>query len=244
MSERVINYNEMILKNYQNTYPNLAEFSYDERNDALVYEGNFVKLNGYGLSRIDPVFFNMNPEDIYIYFKNGFYTSQNKNAQIENYLSQFIITEDEEETIKSYVSQYIDKLNIYARNIQFFDNYFQNDSVKSFINDLMAAKSIVEEAKKLANSNNYNVYQMIVNAYDAEMDSMNQNQNKNQNLDKGMSLTRNLNSSIYSEFAKNATYLEELKKDDKLGMAGYTSIILIIASAVTFGIYLAVNFLG
>lgn len=244
MSERVINYNEMILKNYQNTYPNLAEFSYDERNDALVYEGNFVKLNGYGLSRIDPVFFNMNPEDIYIYFKDGFYTSQNKNAQIENYLSQFIITEDEEETIKSYVSQYIDKLNIYARNIQFFDNYFQNDSVKSFINDLMAAKSIVEEAKKLANSNNYNVYQMIVNAYDAEMDSMNQNQNKNQNLDKGMSLTRNLNSSIYSEFAKNAAYLEELKKDDKLGMAGYTSIILIIASAVTFGIYLAVNFLG
>lgn len=54
--EQIINYNDAILKNYQKTYPNLAEFTYDVTTDALVYEGNYVKLNGYGLSRIDPIF--------------------------------------------------------------------------------------------------------------------------------------------------------------------------------------------
>lgn len=76
----------------------------------------------------------MNPEDIFIYFKDGFYQTGNKNAQIEEYFNQLIITEDEEETIKKYVSQYIDKLNIYARNAQFFDKYYQNESVRMFNN--------------------------------------------------------------------------------------------------------------
>ena len=45
--EQIINYNDAILKYYQKTYPNLAEFTYDVTNDALVYEGNDGKLNGY-----------------------------------------------------------------------------------------------------------------------------------------------------------------------------------------------------
>ena len=243
MSNANVNYNEMILKNYQKTYPNLAEFSYDQANDCLVYEGNFVKLNGYGLSRIDPVFFNMNPEDIFIYFKNGFYQMANKNAQIQEYLNQLIITEDEEQTIKNYVDQYIDKLNIYARNAQFFDKYYQNQSVKDFISDLMAAKKIVEESRKLATPNTYDAYKMIASAYDNQMASTNKQQASS--LGNEMVLRRTKSEFAgYSEFDKNLAYLDKLNRKDKLGMSGFTSIVLIISSAVTFGMYLALKLLG
>lgn len=243
MAENIVNYNESILKNYQKTYPNLAEFSYDAINDCLVYEGNFIKLNGYGLSRIDPVFFNMNPDDIFTYFKNAFYQPGNKNAQIEEYLNQLIITEDEEDTIQKYVSQYIDKLNIYARNAQFFDKYLQNESVKAFISDFMETKRIIEEARKLANPSTYNAYQMIANAYNNEMASMNQEMGNSES--KEMTLTRTIPSfNGYNEFEKNQTYLEELNRKDKMSMAGFTSMILIISTTVAAGMYLALKIIG
>lgn len=243
MEKNIVNYNELILKNYQKTYPNLAEFSYDVLNDALVYEGNFIKLNGYGLSRIDPVFFNMNPEDIFTYFKNAFYQTSNKNAQIKEYLNQLIITEDEEKTIKQYVSQYIDKLNIYARNAQFFDKYLQNESVKAYISDFLETKSIIEDARKLASPSIYNAYQMIANAYNNEMSSMNQQMGNSES--KEMTLTRTKPGfNGYSEFDKNADYLEGLNRKDKINIAGFTSILLVISSTIVTGIYLALKFLG
>lgn len=243
MAENIINYNEMILKNYQKTYPNLAEFSYDALNDALVYEGNFIKLNGYGLSRIDPVFFNMNPEDIFTYFKNAFYQTGNKNAQIEEYLNQLIITEDEEETIQKYVSQYIDKLNIYARNAQFFDKYLQNESVRAYISDFMETKRIIEEARKLANPSTYNAYQMIANAYNNEMSSMNQQMGNTES--KEMTLTRTIPGfNGYSEFDKNQAYLDELNRKDKMTKAGFTSMLLVISTTIVAGMYLALKILG
>ena len=48
----------------------------------------------------------------------------------------------------------------------------------------------------------------------------------------------------YTEFDKNLDYLNELNKKDKMGMAGYTSLILVITSAITFGMYLALKLLG
>ena len=44
--ENIVSFNGTILSNYQKTYPNLSKFTYDQANDALVYEGNFIKLNG------------------------------------------------------------------------------------------------------------------------------------------------------------------------------------------------------
>ena len=206
MTEKKINYNEIILKNYQKTYPNLAEFSYDTLNDSLVYEGNYIKLNGYGLSRIDPIFFLLNPEDIFLYFKNGFYQESNKNIQI-------------------------------------FDKNLQNESIKNFISDFLEAKKIIEEARKLASDNNYNVYQMINSAYNSEMSSYNQSQSKQ--MDKQMQLTRTKsNFNGYSEFDKNEEYLNKLNKKENLGISGFTSIILIITSALSAGMYIALKLLN
>lgn len=240
--EQIINYNDAILKNYQKTYPNLAEFTYDVTTDALVYEGNYVKLNGYGLSRIDPIFFNMMPEDIFIYMKNGFYQNAQEDKQINEYLSQFVITEEEIGFINSYVERYIERLNIYARNRDVFDKYLSNDSIKDFMESIRNAKKIIDFAKNNAKENNNSVYSMLRNAYDKEMASMNQNNEQEKTIDKTLSLSRtNSKFSGFSEFEKNEQYLKELNDRSKLSVAGYTSILLIIATTVSVGMYLAIQ---
>lgn len=240
--EQIINYNDAILKNYQKTYPNLAEFTYDVTTDALVYEGNYVKLNGYGLSRIDPIFFNMMPEDIFIYMKNGFYQNAQEDKQINEYLSQFVITEEEIGFINSYVERYIERLNIYARNRDIFDKYLSNDSIKDFMESIRNAKKIIDLAKNNAKENDNSVYSMLRNAYDKEMASMNQNNEQEETIDKTLSLTRtNSKFSGFSEFEKNEQYLKELNDRSKLSVAGYTSILLIIATTVSVGMYLAIQ---
>lgn len=240
--EQIINYNDAILKNYQKTYPNLAEFTYDATTDALIYEGNYVKLNGYGLSRIDPIFFNMMPEDIFIYMKNGFYQNAQEDKQINEYLSQFVITEEEIGFINSYVERYIERLNIYARNRDVFDKYLSNDSIKDFMESIRNAKKIIDFAKNNAKENNSSVYSMLRNAYDKEMASMNQNNEQEKTIDKTLSLTRtNSKFSGFSEFEKNEQYLKELNDRSKLSVAGYTSILLIIATTISAGMYLAIQ---
>lgn len=240
--EQIINYNDAILKNYQKTYPNLAEFTYDVTTDALVYEGNYVKLNGYGLSRIDPIFFNMMPEDIFIYMKNGFYQNAQEDKQINEYLSQFVITEEEIGFINSYVERYIERLNIYARNRDVFDKYLSNDSIKDFMESIRNAKKIIDFAKNNAKENNSSVYSMLRNAYDKEMASMNQNNEQEKTIDKTLSLTRtNSKFSGFSEFEKNEQYLKGLNDRSKLSVAGYTSILLIIATTISVGMYLAIQ---
>lgn len=240
--EQIINYNDAILKNYQKTYPNLAEFTYDVTTDALVYEGNYVKLNGYGLSRIDPIFFNMMPEDIFIYMKNGFYQNAQEDKQINEYLSQFVITEEEIGFINSYVERYIERLNIYARNRDVFDKYLSNDSIKDFMESIRNAKKIIDFAKNNAKENNSSVYSMLRNAYDKEMASMNQNNEQEKTIDKTLSLSRtNSKFSGFSEFEKNEQHLKELNDRSKLSVAGYTSILLIIATTISVGMYLAIQ---
>lgn len=240
--EQIINYNDAILKNYQKTYPNLAEFTYDVTTDALVYEGNYVKLNGYGLSRIDPIFFNMMPEDIFIYMKNGFYQNAQEDKQINEYLSQFVITEEEIGFINSYVERYIERLNIYARNRDVFDKYLSNGSIKDFMESIRNAKKIIDFAKNNAKENNSSVYSMLRNAYDKEMASMNQNNEQEKTIDKTLSLSRtNSKFSGFSEFEKNEQYLKELNDRSKLSVAGYTSILLIIATTISVGMYLAIQ---
>lgn len=242
--EQIINYNDAILKNYQKTYPNLAEFTYDVTTDALVYEENYVKLNGYGLSRIDPIFFNMMPEDIFIYMKNGFYQNAQEDKQINEYLSQFVITEEEIGFINSYVERYIERLNIYARNRNVFDKYLSNDSIKDFMESIRNAKKIIDFAKNNAKENDNSVYSMLRNAYDKEMASMNQNNEQEKTIDKTLSLTRtNSKFSGFSEFEKNEQYLKELNDRSKLSVAGYTSILLIITTTVSVGMYLAIQLL-
>ena len=112
-----------------------------------------------------------------------------------------------------------DELKIFLNNLSYEEllnkiKYYQNESVRMFITDFMATKKIIEEARRLANPNAYNAYQMVSNAYNDEMTSMNQQQSNT--MGKEMTLTRTKPEfGGYSEFDKNVDYLEYVRKIKK-----------------------------
>lgn len=228
---------EKIFKNYQAKYPNLAPFILNSENNTLIYEGNYLKLNGFELSRIDEVFFNLSSEDIFIFLKNGFYQETRINEQIINLANQFVITEEEEAFIKSYVNKYFIKLNLYNRNKEFFAKYmFDNENVKNYFLTFKRTSEIINDSK----NNQNDVYQMINKAYNESLSAL----GNEQSMEQGMSLTRAKQGiSGYEKFNDNQRYLEELNKKQKLSMAGFTSIVLIVSTAVAVGSYLALYLL-
>lgn len=243
--EPIINLNEKILTNYQRLYPNLKDFSYDATNDALIYEGNAINLNGDGLSRIDPVFFQMLPEDIFAYIKCGFYVNANENQGIEALFNQLVITEEEVISLESFAQRFNIKCQIYSRNKQLLDELaMKNDSVASFTKSLIESNNLINQARLLSDNPaiGMSAASILYHAYENDIQKINSaslaNENNNESTqEKGMSLTRT--KAGFSGFDEER-YIEE---KSRLGIAGFSSIILLIAATITAGIYLAITVL-
>ena len=243
MTTQIVNYNDKILKNYQKDFPNLVNFSYDEQTDSLIYLGNSIKLNGYGLSRINPVFFNLLPEDIFTFFKDGFYQETNENIQIQNLFNQFVITEEEISFINNYAHKFIDRFSIYQKNSSLFDKYAQNESIQNFLKQTEEAAKIIKEVESKYNIHSNDALSILNEAYQKakNINIFSTSQNVNLSNEQGLKLTRKLSS--YEQFQENEQYLQKLNQENKLGMAGFSSLILVISSAITFGMYIAIQLL-
>lgn len=238
MEKTYIALNETILKNYQSVYPNLKDFSYDVETDTLIYQGNRVFLNGYGLSRIDPVFFALNPEDIFSYFANGFYYNTKDSAQVEDLFGQLVITEDEVDYLSKFASKYNERCIIYAKNKTFFDEMCPiNENVKEFAGELLKEKNVVDVARNNISTDKNDAMGILNSFINKQMPS---NTNSN-SMEKGMTLTRTKPG--FTGFDEDA-YLKELEQRDKFGMAGFASIVLIIGAILFVGIGLGIVLLG
>lgn len=234
------NFNELILSNYQKRYPNLQAFSYDNNTDSLVYEGNYIRLNGNGLTKAKEIFFNLQPDDIFTYFKNGFYQDTNEALQIEALTKQMVITEEEVEFIKNYIRKYNQRLIIYARNKILFDKNIDNEDIRNFFQCMKDAKNLIDRAKNMSGTNN--TYDIINDTWQNIQTS---NLNETKSMDMGLSLTRKKEGfNYYQEVAENEAHLNELNKKQKLSIAGFTSIVIIVSTVVSAGAYLALMLLS
>ena len=233
------NINNDILTNYQQTYPNLRDFFYNEATDTIIYHGLTIKLNGYGLSRIDKIFFNLTPDDIFTYLKNGFYQNTEEADLMNSLLNQLIITEEEVAFIDSYLQKLADRLKIYEHNKDFIDSNLTNPSIKDFFDKIRNGSKVIEKINT-GNFSNQNVADIFTQAYQKYFFTTGLENSQ----EKIQSLTRtNPNFRGYQEFSENEQYLQELKQRDKFGLAGYTSILLIIMTSITAGMYIALQFL-
>lgn len=236
MNNQIVNLNE-VLSNFQKNYPNLANFKYDQGMDALVYEGNYIRLNGYMLSRINPLLFTMSPDDIFTYLKNGFYYNTDENGLLNSLLSKLIITDEEAIFIKNYITRFITRYNLYLNNKELFDSLMVSDeNINNYIKTMIESKKIIDSVKDITLNDEHDALSMLANSYRNEMNDINSN-----GLSQGLSLTRT--NPNFGKFKENEEYLKKIEKDQKMGMAGFTRIILIISSAVTFGMYLALKFM-
>lgn len=250
MSE-IINISENIKENLEKKkekYPNLRDFYYDENSDTLTYNGETICPASYALSHTAQVFFQMVPQDIFDYLKNGFYYQSSAELEKINDMlkKELVITEEEQNQLKTFVKQYIKRLEIYMNNKLLFDQGLNDLDLNAFINNLLARKGIIESVN---NNTYYSVAASIIkNEYDSIINQINTKNSEQVNdleneMTRQMTLTRKPPKSVSYIFPEQEDVDKEIEKNQHLGMAGFTSIILIIATVVTVGMYLAAKLL-
>lgn len=241
----IINFSEQIKNNLEKKkekYPNLAGFIYDEETDTLTYNNQTINPAGYALNHTAPVFFQMVPQDIFEYLKNGFYfQSPNEISKIKSMITtEMVITEEEEQQLKNFVRQYIVRLEIYMDNKILFEQGIQDADLNNFISNLLERRQVIDGVKTGIYPNSV-AANIIKQEYDTFTSNLNTEQSMENNLEKEMTLTRKPPKTVSYIFPEQEDVDKQVENSQRLGMAGFTSIILIIATAVTFGMYLALK---
>ncbi|MFR5857224.1 MAG: hypothetical protein ACLUFU_05365 [Bacilli bacterium] len=232
-------------------YPNLADFYYDKETDTITYKGQTIKNVGASLDHIDSIFFQLVPDDIFTYLKNGFYRLSGLDLEkIKSMLLQeTIITEEEERLLKKFVKDTYGKMSIYGNNNVLFNANPDNLYICSFTQDIKDRSQILDVAKNMPD----NIAAQIINetvfslASGQNLDDINQEESKSNTneLDRGMKLTRmNPNTPFNYVFREQSEIDAETEAKNKLGLAGFSNIVLILISVITFGMFIVVLTLG
>lgn len=241
----IINISDNIKESFEKNkekYPNLQGFEYDENTDTLTFNGQTVSPAGYALSHTDPVFFQMIPQDIFTYLKNGFYfQSPNEISKIKNMItSELVITEDEENILKTFVKQYFKRLEIYVNNKLLFDESLQDIDLNTFVNNLLDRRNVIEGVKTGLYPNSV-AANIIIAEYTQITEQLDNSQQSNKEMERPMTLTRKQPKSISYIFPEQEDVDRQVEREQRFGIAGFTSVVLIIATAITFGMYLALK---
>lgn len=230
----------------QEKYPNLRDFKFDD--NILSYNGNFFENAEAGINHTAPIFFQMIPSDIFDYLKDGFYyQSDGELEKVKNMLSQeMIITEEEAEILKKFARDYLRRIQMYANNEFLFKSNPDNPDLENFLKDLKIRKDIMTNLGNnmsiAANIINNEVNNMTNNIQE-QTQTQNQEQNQNLELDRGFSRTRT-NPNFNYRFREQDEIDAEDERKNRLGLAGFSNIVLILVSALTFGMFIAVVTLG
>ncbi len=230
------------LEKCKEKYPNLRDFQYDPDSDILTFNGNSIKNAGDGINHIATIFFQMIPQDIFDYLKNGFYhQSEAELEKVKSMLSQeMIITEDEEAFLKKFARDYLRKIQMYANNKFLFDSNPNNPDLDDFLKDLKTRKEIMANL-----GNNMSIAATIINSEVDSMTKQNQVQEESPEMEKGMSLTRTNpkapSTQNFTEFPDQAEVNNLYKVRD---FRGYCNMVLILVSAITLGMFIAIVTLG
>ena len=230
------------LEKCKEKYPNLRDFQYDPDSDILTFNGNSIKNAGDGINHIATIFFQMIPQDIFDYLKNGFYhQSEAELEKVKSMLSQeMIITEDEEAFLKKFARDYLRKIQMYANNKFLFDSNPNNPDLDDFLKDLKTRKDIMANL-----GNNMSIAATIINSEVDSMTKQNQVQEESPEMEKGMSLTRTNpkapSTQNFTEFPDQAEVNNLYKVRD---FRGYCNMVLILVSAITVGMFIAIVTLG
>ena len=154
--------------------------------------------------------------------------------------SEIIITEDEYNILNSFVKQYFARLKIYMDNTTLF-NMERTDVLNTFLKDFSIENKIIDNIKKHNYPENTAV-QIIESEYQKHMNNINNNQENT--LEKAPTLTRNKPGNFNYEFKEQSEIDAMYEQKQKLGVSGFTSIVLIIISTLTVGMFLAINIIN
>lgn len=231
--------NEAIITAYKGKYPAFDE-SIIEHGTLLLANGLEIDLNSVSLKDIPENNFKMSPTNLYIYLSNHFYkhNPEDYEKDIEDVLKRFTDLKLSEADIILLQKFTYD----FWLRLQLFNTEPTLEKDEGFMQELLKRRNVItaslQSPSQAANviSNTYN--QNLRNAITESEANLNSTANNNYDTQasqgkeniKGISLARNkpgLPSTI------------ENPDNSKLGIAGFASVVLIVALTIAFGAYLA-----
>ena len=248
----IINVIDNIKENFESIkrkYPNLQDFHYDEATDTLSFNGATIDKAGEKIMHTDPIFFHLIPQDIFDYLKNNLYYPHIDLDKIKRMITtEMIITEDEITRLRQFVADYLRRVIIYNNNRLVFEQGIQDVTLNNFQNYLLECRKIIESIKtgiyhSVAASIILDEYNKLTAPITNIQQEINNENEQEKTKERELTLTRKKPNNNIDDY--NFLSQDEINKQDErnshLGVAGFTSIVLILASALTFGMYIALR---
>ncbi|MEG0977462.1 MAG: hypothetical protein RSF02_02790 [Bacilli bacterium] len=215
--------NELYLQKMKLKYPQLENLNCSNNN--LSFLGSEISLNDLFLGTIPDEICQMSAEDLFIYIKYKFYI-HNKNEyealinQIFILLDDDLIMEDDALMLSNFAIDFWYRSKLFLGEKALFDNI-------DFINELMSRRKVIDKSYEL----NTVATNIIISTYNECL--TNDTNEKNNNVNSkgyGLSLVR----------VKDGMPVYHFDDDEqKLDVAGFTSILLIVIATIAFGLILA-----
>lgn len=232
--------NKAIITACKGKYPALDEAIIKDET-LLLANGLEIDLNTVSLKKIPENNFNMSPTNLYIYLSNHFYKHNPRDYENEI-----------EEVLKRFTDLRLNEADIillqkfaydFWLRLQLFHTEPALEKDEGFMQELLKRRNVItaslqspsQAASVISNTYNQNLRNAIAES-EANLNSTNNNNNydtqeaQGKGNAKGISLARNkpgLPSTI------------ENPDDSRLGIAGFASVVLIVALTIAFGAYLA-----
>lgn len=248
----IINVIDNIKENFESIkrkYPNLQDFHYDEATDTLSFNGATIDTAGEKIMHTDPIFFHLIPQDIFDYLNHNMYSSNIDLGKIKSMITtEMIITEDELNSLRAFVADYLRRVIIYNNNRLVFEQGIQDVTLNNFQNYLLECRKIIESIKtgiyhSVAASIILDEYNKLTAPITNIQQEINNENEQGKTKERELTLTRKKPNNNIDDY--NFLSQDEINKQDErnshLGVAGFTSIVLILASALTFGMYIALR---
>ena len=241
---KTIRINGFNLNEYLTQYRALSIFSYDNSQNKLVFEGEVLPVSDLV---IDEIFLMMDINDLRTFIKDGFYQKSSDIFNIEKMTEKLLLTEDDFEFLEKFVKKSNDRFYLYTKYKNILEKNVDSISIRTFLQDTIISKKFINRSYELANPNEKDVYS-IVAALDTANQKVNEEESKKENIgsgkneEKGFSLVKQKNNNPVSQWNFNEE--EYISQANKVGAAGFTSIIAVVTVAILFGVYLAIISLG
>lgn len=227
--------NEAIFTQYKGLYPAFEEVFLER--GTLIFPSNLeINLKDIDLSSIPEENYQMNATNFYVYISNRFYIHNIEEYEqtiddILNKFTQLNLSENDITALQKFAYDFWLRLHLFTNEACLAKD-------EDFTVELLRRRSVITAslqspapaAQIITNIYNQNLRNSFDNNTYPENDSDEMNANKSQQ--KGISLMRN---------KPGLPPTIESIDESKLGIAGFTSVILVIALTIAFGIYLATN---
>ena len=237
---RIIRINGSNLNEYLTQYRALSAMSFDQAQNRLIFEHEVLPVSEL---IIDELFLMMDINDLRMFIKNGFYQKESDSFTIEKMGEKLFLTENDFDFINKFVKKSNDRIYLFTKYKSILEKNVESLSIRIFLQDTLLSKKLIDRAYTLANPNEKDAYSII-----AALDTANKKEHANiqeqtsnsvsSTEEKGVSLVREKANNSGSQWNFNEE--EYIDQANKVGAAGFASIIAVIAVAIAFGVYLAI----